>query len=572
MSCFRTVVCGVAVAGLATVGLTVASSPPSASSNTKTTVTWAELPEDSPNFIFPYLPGAYFTTANLDYFQYYMFRPLYWFGGPSSVTMNKRFSLAATPVFSNGDRTAKITLKPYKWSNGTQVDATDVVFWMNIWKAEPTGYAGWFPGGLSMPTSVKSVKVTNARTLTITFDRAFNPHWLLYNEFSQITPLPLAWTKTSRRATAGSAGCAKARYGTDDAACKAVYEYLSEQSGFDPAHPSTTINALPTYASNPLWKVVDGPWELTSFAPTADVVFKINPVYSGPNKPRIKKFVEKPFTTAQAEFNALVTGTVDIGYLPSTDVTAPAANSGRPGVAVSPGMNNPRLSTFTLVPSYAWQIRYYWYNYRSTADSGEAGKIFSQLYIRQAMQRLVDQTLYVAKIYKGYAYADYGPVPTLPRNPFSSTTELKNPYPYSVSTAKRLLASHGWKVVPGGTSVCEKPGGGPGDCGPGIRMGALLDFTLKYISGTKALADMMTAEKSSWSAVGINVTLSSATTSTVVGDEAPCPKGCSWEINGPNDWTFLPDIYPSGEEIFASGAGANNGLFSTARNNELIKV
>ena len=47
-----------------------------------------------------------------------------------------------------------------------------------------------------------------------------------------------------------------------------------------------------------------------------------NPTYSGPVKPTIKKFVELPFTSDSAEFNALVGGKVNVGYLPVQDITA----------------------------------------------------------------------------------------------------------------------------------------------------------------------------------------------------------------------------------------------------------
>ncbi len=569
----RRSVCVVGASAMVALGLfTVSLSASGASAVTKTTVTFAEQIEDAPNFIFPYMSGEYYTTANITQFQYLMFRPLYWFGGHASVVLNTKLSLADAPVFSNNDKTVKITLKGYTWSDGTPVDATDVMFWMNLWKMKPTGYAGWFPGGLSMPTSVTGVKITSPTTLTIKFDRSFNPHWLLYNELSQITPLPLAWTKATSAATSGSAGCAKAAYGTDATACKAVYTYLSEQSGYNPTKPTSKINALPTYSTNPLWKVVDGPWELTSFAPTADVVLKPNPAYSGTDKPKIKKFVEKPFTSTTAEFNALVSGTVDIGYLPFTEIQSPAVKPAKPGAPLTAGKNNSRLTTYVLTPFYAWQVRWFPFNFRSNGDTGNAGKIFAQLYIRQAMQRLVDQTLYVNRIYKGYGFPAYGPVPTLPKNPYTSAAELKNPYPYSLAAAKKLLSSHGWKVVPGGTSTCEKPGAGAGECGKGIKKGAKLSFALMYIAGTTALRDLSTAEKSSWSEAGINVSLSSGSVPTVVGDMAPCPKGCSWELNGTVDWTYLPDIYPSGEEIFESGAGANNGLFTTAHDNTLIKA
>ncbi len=563
---------GAAVVCIASLGTTVISSTLSgASASSKTQVVLAERPTTRPNFIFPYFSASYFTIANLYELDYLLFRPLYWVGGPASVTLNERLSIGKTPAFSHDNRTVEISLKGYKWSNGSKVDAEDVLFWMNIWKAKPTGYGAWFPGGLSMPTSVKAVRITNPTTLTITLDRSFNPHWLLYNQLSQITPLPLTWTKTSSSAKAGSAGCATAAFGTADAACVAVYDYLSKQAGYNPVNPKTTgVSALSTYATNPLWKVVDGPWTLTSFGATSNVVFEPNAAYSGPNKPRVKKYIEEPFTSGSAEYNALVAGDVDIGDLPTTEITSPAAKAATPGSPLKIGANNPRLSTYSLAPFYLWGVRYYPYNFKSNGDTGEAGRLFLQLYIRQALQHLVNQTLYVSRIYQGYAYPDYGPVPTLPKNPDASKAELVNPYPYSPGAAEHLLSSHGWKVIPGGTDVCEKPGSAAGDCGAGIKKGAKLAITLAYFAGTSALKTMMTAEKASWSLAGIHVSLTSGSVDDVFGQVTPCPKGCSWEVNGPIGWVYSPD--PTGEENFASGASSNYGLFTTQRSNALIRA
>ena len=66
-----------------------------------------------------------------------------------------------------------------------------------------------------------------------------------------------------------SGGCAAAAYGTADAACAAVYTFLSKQAGYDPANPKAPNNSLSTYATNPLWQVVDGPFHLTPSTPAA---------------------------------------------------------------------------------------------------------------------------------------------------------------------------------------------------------------------------------------------------------------------------------------------------------------
>ncbi len=113
-----------------------------------------------------------------------------------------------------------------------------------------------------------------------------------------------------------------------------------------------------------------------------------------------------PFTSDTAEYNALVGGKVNVGYLPVQDITASTTNP------LKAGANNPRLSSkFNLDPLYSWSINYFPYNFNSTADNGNAGKIFSQLYFRQAFQYLVDQPLYISKLYHGYGVPTYGPVP-----------------------------------------------------------------------------------------------------------------------------------------------------------------
>ncbi len=225
-----------------------------------------------------------------------------------------------------------------------------------------------------------------------------------------------------------------------------------------------------------------------------------------------------------------------------------------------------------MAPLYGWAINYFPYNFNSTGDGGNAGKIFNQLYFRQAVQYLVDQPLYISRLAKGYGAPTYGPVPTTPANSFASSYEKDNPYPYNPTKAKSLLTDHGWKIVENGTDTCEKPGTGSGECGKGIPKGAKLAFDLQYATGSTITDEMMSAEKSSWSSAGINMNVTTATFNTVIGNAVPCPKGCSWQMeNWGAGWIFAPDFYPSGEEIFASGAGSNSGNYVDATNDKLIK-
>ena len=207
-----------------------------------------------------------------------------------------------------------------------------------------------------------------------------------------------------------------------------------------------------------------------------------NPTYSGPVKPtldqvrgaavhRRRRRVQRPGRAAR-----------------STSATCPLAgrDQGRRRTRSWPAANNPRLSDFYLAPLYTLGDQLL---PRTTSTppgtTATPGKIFRQLYFRQAFQNLVDQPLYINKIDKGYGVPTYGPVPVAAgRTPSSSQVEKTNPYPYSLSKAKSLLSSHGWKVVPGGTDHLHRPGHRRQPVRRRHpRRGASSTFNLQYASG-----------------------------------------------------------------------------------------
>jgi peptide/nickel transport system substrate-binding protein len=556
--------------GVAAVGLTVAlagglaacGSSSSSGPAVPGAVTVAEAPSTPPNYIFPFMGLQFFSVSNINQFQFLMYRPLYWFGTSSSAALVPSLSLAQNPEYSNGNKTVTVNLKNYKWSNGETVTSQDVVFWMNMMHADKDQWAAYSAG--AMPDDVTSVTANSPTQVTFQLTGSVNPNWFTYNELSQITPMPKAWDITAVGGAPGSGGCFAAAYGTADTACNNVFTFLSKQAGFDPANPKGANNALATYATNPIWQIVDGPYRLSKFDASGNVTMVANKSYSGTPKPSIQTVIQVPFTTDNAEFNALVAGKVDVGYLPSQDITGNAPNSS------TAGPNNPRLGNYNLLTGYPWSINYFPYNFNSTGDGGNAGAIFSQLYVRQAMQELVDQNLYIQKIDKGYGVPTWGPVPAYPKNSFSSLTQ--NPYPYSPSSAINLLKSHGWTVNPNGISVCASPGTGANQCGANIPAGAKLDFTLDYSSGSANLDQLMSAEKSAWAQAGINITLKSESFNTVIGNAVPCSgSSCTWELaNWGAGWIFAPDYYPSGEVLFQTGAGSNSGSYSSKTADDLI--
>jgi peptide/nickel transport system substrate-binding protein len=518
-------------------GLT-AVRPAAKTAGTSGTATFA-LPQDiTPDYIFPLAPGADLTNANIYQFQYLMYRPLYWYGDGASPTVNYNLSLAQKPVFSDDDQVVTVTLKHYMWSDGQPLTTRDVRFWLNELIADKTDWGAYVPG--DFPDIIKAMSFPSQYKFVLTLNRSYNPNWVLYDEFSQIIPIPQhVWDKTSATSPVGN-------YDESTSGAVRVYSYLASQAGI-----------LSKYGSNPLWKVVDGPWVLHNYAPsTGFTELYANPSYSGPGKSKIHTFEEIPFTNDSAEFDALRAGTVDYGYLPLQDLSQRKYFTSR---------------GYTFAPWTPWGINFTAYNYTNPI----AGPIFSQLYVRQAIQDLVNQREYIKQLLHGYGYPTYGPIPLKPASPYTTAYEAENHYPYSVSKAKLLLTRHGWHISPHGTSYCASPGTGAKNCGAGIKKGAKLSFTLQYDAGSVLEMTEMEAFQSSVSAVGIQLTLTGAPQGTVIDTYQTCsasqPAGCSWDIKSPSlgayAWTFSPDYYPTGDQIFETGAGFNGGGFSNAVNN-----
>ena len=533
------------------------------------TAVWAELPGSAPNFIFPFDPPGLFSVPNINQFQYLMYRPLYWFGKGTTPNLNLALSVGQNPVYSNNSETITIKLNNYKWSNGEPVAAQDVVFWMNMMHANKANFGAYVPGINAIPDDVTNVVATAPDTVTFTLSGPVNTNWYTYNNLSQVTPLPEAWDITGAGGAPGSGGCYIGAYGgaATDAACVKVFDYLATQAGYNPSNPKAANNSFSTYATNPVWQIVDGPWHLTSFDATGDVTMEPNASYTGPDKPSLSKFVEAPFTDESSEYNALLGGKLNVGYLPLSNVTKATTN---PEVVAA---QDPRLPNFYLNEYYGWEFAYFPVNFNSAGNNGAAGKIISQLYLRQAMQMLIDQPAIIQKVFKGYGAPEYGPVPVLPTTDFLSSDEKTNPYPYNATKAKNLLSSHGWKINANGTDVCEKPGTGSDECGAGIPAGTPLTFNLEFATGINTQTQAAADEIASWDSVGIHINETKSTFDTVIGNATACTPGpsCTWEFEDwAGSWVYSPDIYPTGEELFASGAAANYGSYADPKADSYI--
>jgi peptide/nickel transport system substrate-binding protein len=525
------------------------------------TAYWAEQPLSPPNYIFPLISGAYYSNENVYEFQTLMYRPLYWYGDRGTPGVDYSLSLADRPVYSDHDRVVTITLKHARWSDGEPVITRDVIFWLNLLKANTADWASYVPGGF--PDNVTSWTPLGIHTLQLHLNRSYNPVWFTDNELSQITPLPMAWDRTS------IAGCAQAqcpappvrtasaRPDKTAAGARAVYRFLNGQA-----------KKVSGYAQSPIWSIVDGPWKLQALTSSGQATFVPNHHYDGPNRPKLAKFIELPFTSETAELSVLRAGTakgdsntsapqISVGYVPDTDVPqAPTLKS-----------QGYRLSAF-----YPYGFDYFEPNFNNPV----VGPILRQLYFRQAVQHLVDQSAWIHAYYEGLGVPTYSPVPAQPANPYADSQARANPYPFSVAAAKRILEAHGWKVTPNGTTSCAHPGSGAGECGAGIPAGKQLRFTLMYPNGMSSTDGAMADLQSSARKVGIEIALKQVTTATIDAEIEPCAPhtaACNWQLGQYGAaWVFAPDHYPTGEEIFQTGALGNVGNYSDPAIDRLIKA
>lgn len=517
------------------------------------TVTYALTAGQNPNFIFPFAPGTVFTIVNIDNLQYFLYRPLYWFGDRGLPYLNKQLSLAYTPTYNH--QVVTIRLKPgLKWSNGTSITAKNMLFWMNMMKAEaPLGNWGGYVKH-RLPDNVTNIHAVGTYEMQMTIIGKYSPLWFTDNELSQITPMPEAWDRTGPHTTSDC---------TDHVSdCAAVFNYLDSQAGID---------KVKTWTTSPLWTVVDGPWQLTGYSSQGALTFTFNRSYSlyVPTH-HITKFIELPFTTEQAEFNQLQAGganAIDVGYLPTVDAPVPPA-----GAAIG---QNP-VSGYTLQPVYTWGLSYIPYNFGSRDAQLP---IISQTYFRKAFQLLANQAEIIQGALHGYGKPSTGPVGDTPPTSYLSPQALKgDPYPYSVPEARQLLRQHGWQINPGGTTKCIDPGPGPTQCGKGVKPGTKLTFDMLFATGNAWIQAAVLQLQTNASYVGIKIKLTGesfdqliGTVSNGCGPNPQTPGPCPWELaDWGQGWSYVPDYLPTGDELFATGSVGNIGGYSNSYDDKLV--
>lgn len=494
------------------------------------TVTVADSSRGAPTYIMPFVASEYNSVTDIE-MQSQLWPRLYTIGtANSSAQLNSSLSLASAPVYSDGDTVVTVKLKSYKWSDGSALSARDITFFMNLLKANKTEWANYVPG--NMPDNIASWSTKGTSTVVFRLTHAVNPSWFTDDQLAYIVPLPQqSWDKTSETSPDGN-------YDQTTAGAEAVYRFLNKQG-----------QTRATYDTNPLWRVVDGPWQLETFSADGYVTLRANTAYSGPDKPHIAQLEMVPFTSTSAEFDAVLSGSIDVGYVPDADLTSES---------------RVESSGYKIVRSALAATNMLSLNYNSPI----VGPLVRQLYIRRVLNDLMNQPEQIKALLSGSGgYPDWGPIPPEPATPYISASQKRNPF--SISVARHLLLTHGWTIPKSGAAVCAHPGTSSSECGAGIAKGKKLTFSLLYISGTTYMTGEMASYKSDASEVGVQINLKLETFTAIVGTicgTADCDSpgweitnwgaGFAWEYGSP---------YPVGATLFEGHVGLDDPITAKLR-------
>ena len=203
-------------------------------------------------------------------------------------------------------------------------------------------------------------------------------------------------------------------------------------------------------------------------------------------------------------------------------------------------------------------------------NNPQIGPMFKQLYIRQALQHLINQPQWLKVAEFNTGQPTYGPIVNGSANLISPADKVNN-YPFDPAKARSLLTSHGWAVHPGGQTTCARPGSGSGQCGAGIAKGAPLAFTVLIYSTAADQSIEMQAYKTVAATVGVDITVK--TVSNVYAEAGRCTASqptCSWQVAAWGGAVFAGgNYYPLGAGYFYSTSSNNHENYVSATADQL---
>jgi len=480
------------------------TSTPAAAPTTATTLRIALPTQLNLNWWAPIVPGVDCYTLTGGYLGPDTYEPLLWISPQDTIDYGR--SIASSIVPSDHDTRFTINIKTsWRWSNGQPITAADVVYDADLILAasgpkSPLAYC--FAGSGGVPADWQSVTATGPETVVVTTTKSVNPVWFEHNGLSQLVPIP-----------------------------KATWDHYSNLD-----QELSWINSVGAKPMNPVYRVVDGPYQLTKAVTDGYWEFGINPHYTGPQKPTIQHIIYLYQTSAANTFAQLKRGALDLAH-----------------IDLSLYSSTKSLAGYHITTEPLFSFSYVELNYRNNAYGG-GGPLIQKLYVRQALQDGIDQAAMIKEILLGFATPTFGPVPRYPHNAYYDYN-MPDYYPFDIAAGKALLAAHGWTMQNGVMT----------------KNGQTLSF--RYLVGTGSTTGLNEVEDmvANWAKEGIKVsieTLAPSTVSTIITTPADSDE---WNMAG-GGWIYAPDFYPSGGSLFATNAGVNYGAYNSSRMDQLIQA
>ena len=244
-----------------------------------------------------------------------------------------------------------ITVKQLQVVQRRVGDGQDVVFFMNMLHAEKANWYAYVPG--LHPRQHQDRRRSTARPRSRSPSPGGQPE-LDHLQRARPRSPRCRWHGTStaaggRRRIGRLLDGHVRRHGRLTPPARRSGRYLTGQAATSPRG----------YANNPLWqrrrrsvsRSTRPSWRLVQHLRRGDD--GAEPGVLGPQKADVRQFEELPFTTDNAEYNALLGGKLDVGYLPQQDITRPRRTR------LKAGPNNPRLvATSTSTPWVLFGFNY----------------------------------------------------------------------------------------------------------------------------------------------------------------------------------------------------------------------
>ncbi len=201
-----------------------------------------------------------------------LYPDLLWINRFSQIDWSR--SLATAVTTSADNTTFTVTMRPWVWSDGVPVTASDSAYFFELAKKLGPTWPGYGGGGL--PDIVKSFTVLSPSQFQVVTKHPVNPKWFIYNAIAGLIPLPEhVWRKYS----------------------------LDQQF---------QLQSTPSF-----YDVVDGPLKLKSIVIGQDAVFVPNPAWPGP-KMHFSRLVFRFLQGDGASVQGVESGETDEGQLPTT--------------------------------------------------------------------------------------------------------------------------------------------------------------------------------------------------------------------------------------------------------------